>query len=239
MVLDTISPMFAASDFWMAKWLTPFWFIGVGILAGLVVLSLFLALAFLLIVPTRGLETARKNGTLHGVALAITALLGIGIGSLLNTGDFRRAFFVRGEFATEEWLLVSVALSAMTGAVVWALLFCSSSRFFGELRALLFEGVGLAMLITLGTVAAIGLAASPWVDNPNDIAASIPQMFVPQTRTLSFTLPVPILGRRQAPKVGGSVRSDNTWVYENRIQSTHPHRGRLRGRSTAFCRCEY
>ncbi|XZE44632.1 hypothetical protein SH467x_004245 [Pirellulaceae bacterium SH467] len=189
MVLDTISPMFAASDFWMAKWLTPFWFLGVGILLGLVVLCVFLALSFLLIVPTRGLEPARKSGTLHWVALALTALLGIGIGSFLNSGDFRRAFFVRGEFVTEEWLLVSVALTAMIGTIVWSVLFCSSTRFFGELRALLFEGIGFAMLVTLGTVGAIGLAATPWVENPSSVASSIPQMFAPATRTLSFTLP--------------------------------------------------
>ncbi len=189
MALDLLSPVLAASDFWMAKWLTPFWYVGVGILVGFVALSLFLAVAFLLIGPTGSLEESRKNGSLHWVALGTTAVLGGIVSLLLQSGEMRRSFEVKGEFLPEEWLFVSIAVTAMIGVAVWALLFCASSRFFGELRALLFEGVGLAMVSTLGIVAAIGLAATPWIDNVSAVTASIPQFFSPQHRTLTFQVP--------------------------------------------------
>ncbi len=51
--------------------------------------------------------------------------------------------------------MVSIAMTCMIGIVVWATLFCSTDRFFGELKALLFEGVGGGMLTVLGTVASL------------------------------------------------------------------------------------
>lgn len=189
MALDLVTPLFAASDFWMAKWLTPFWFLGVGIVVGLVALAAILLLAKLLVVPTKGLEAKRRDGTLHWVALVITAVLGGLVASFLNSGEMHNWFVVKGEFQTDEWVLVSLACTGMIGIVVWAILFCSSERFFGELNALLFQGIGQAMLVTLIAVAAIGLAATPWIDSPSDVMASVPQLFSPQTRNFEFTVP--------------------------------------------------
>jgi len=42
MPFGMMSPLLAASDFWMAKWLTPFWFIGAGIVIGFAALAAFL-----------------------------------------------------------------------------------------------------------------------------------------------------------------------------------------------------
>ena len=188
MPFGMMSPLLAASDFWMAKWLTPFWFVGAGIVIGFAALAAFLLIFSLLMVPMKGLEKQRKDGTLHYIAAGITLLLGAGIGYFLRSGEIGQAFLVKGEFATEEWLLVSFAATAMTGVIVWALLFCSSSRFFGELRSLLFEGVGFAMIIVLAAVAAIGLAATPWIEKPAEAIASIPQFFSPQSTFKEYTI---------------------------------------------------
>jgi ABC-type transport system involved in multi-copper enzyme maturation permease subunit len=188
MPFGMMSPLLAASDFWMAKWLTPFWFVGAGIVIGFAALAAFLLIFSLLMVPMKGLEKQRKDGTLHYIAAGITLLLGAGIGYFLRSGEIGQAFLVKGEFATEEWLLVSFAATAMTGVIVWALLFCSSSRFFGELRSLLFEGVGFAMIIVLAAVAAIGLAATPWIEKPAEAFASIPQFFSPQSTFKEYTV---------------------------------------------------
>ncbi|MFY7875246.1 MAG: hypothetical protein ACOVQM_07370, partial [Pirellula sp.] len=110
-----MSPLLAASDFWMAKWLTPFWFIGAGIVIGFAALAAFLLIFSLLMVPMKGLERQRKDGTLHYVAAVITLLFGAGIGYFLRSGEIGQAFLVKGEFATEEWLLVSFAATAMAG----------------------------------------------------------------------------------------------------------------------------
>jgi hypothetical protein len=82
-----------------------------------------------------------------------------------------------GSFETEEWAMISLASTLMIAIVVWALVYCSSTRFLGELRSLLFEGVGLYMLSVLSTIAAIGLAASFLVDAPMAAIQGIPDLF--------------------------------------------------------------
>ncbi|MBU6175752.1 MAG: hypothetical protein KGQ60_18260, partial [Planctomycetes bacterium] len=99
MVMELFTPTFAASDFWMAKWLTPFWFIGVGIVIGFAILLLFLGLCALLIVPTKGLDKLRKDGSLNYLALGITGVIGALIALFLGSGQMRQSFTVRGEFA--------------------------------------------------------------------------------------------------------------------------------------------
>lgn len=179
--MELFNPILAASDFWMAKWLTPMWFVGLGVAAGLVLLMLFLGVCFALKGALRGLDPLRKNGVLHWVALGITLVIGAGISSV---------FFLNADAEVAgEVGMVSIAMTCMIGIVVWATLFCSTDRFFGELKALLFEGVGGGMLTVLGTVAVIGIAATPLFDRPMSAFASIPQLFKYSVRTETFPLP--------------------------------------------------
>lgn len=175
------NPFFAASDFWMAKWLTPMWFVGVGAAAGLVTLMLFLAICYVLKGAFKGLDPLRSNGTLNWIALAITLLLGAGVAGYM--------FAVQEAEASGEFGMIAVAMTCMIGIVVWATLYCSTDRFFGELKALLFEGIGGAMLSVLGAIAVIGIAATPLFDRPLDAFASIPQLLKPSTQYFTFTLP--------------------------------------------------
>ena len=43
-----IPQLFAITDFWMARWLTPMWFLGVGVTLGLLTLALLLGVFYVL-----------------------------------------------------------------------------------------------------------------------------------------------------------------------------------------------
>jgi len=183
MTFDFPVPVLAAADFWMSKWLTPVWFLGVGILIGLVLLIAFLVL-FYVLSKVPGLEKLRRDGSAHTIASITTLLLGVSLAAYLAlSADGKAIFTADGIFATDEWAMISVASTMMLGVIVWAVLFCSSPRFLGELRALLFEGVGRYMLSTLAGLAAIGLASSFLVDKPMLAIQAIPEIFARNDRT--------------------------------------------------------
>ena len=188
MSFDIPTPIFAA-DFWMTLWLTPIWFLSVGILAGFAILLVFIGL-FKGLSHIGALEKLRRDGTANGIAAAITLVLGGLLATYLRIGGgsilFRSS---SGSFESEEWAMFCIAATMMIGIVVWAVLFCSSTRFLGELRSLLFEGVGLYMLSTLGTLAAIGLASSFLVPDPMGAMNSVPELFISQNLERKFEAP--------------------------------------------------
>ncbi|MCF7961527.1 MAG: ABC transporter permease [Pirellula sp.] len=177
MAFQILTPFLAANDFWMTKWLTPIWFLGVGVVFGFAILILFLGLFYGLSKVT-ALEKSRRDGFAHLVCLLVTLGLGSGLAMWTRFGFLSKAFIGdNGSFETEEWAMISLASTLMIAIVVWALVYCSSTRFLGELRSLLFEGVGLYMLSVLSTIAAIGLAASFLVDAPMAAIQGIPDLF--------------------------------------------------------------
>ncbi len=186
MAFDFSVPMFAAVDFWMTRWLTPIWFLGGGVILGLLVLSVFLVVFFSLS-PIKQLEKLRRDGSAHFLALAVTLVLG-GVYAAYTkfSQDGQSSFSLGGVFANEEWAMISIAVTMMIGVVVWALLFCSSPRFLGELRALFFEGIGLYMLSTLAGISLIALASTFLVDKPMVAIQGIPQLFAANDQTFPF-----------------------------------------------------
>ena len=177
MAFQFLTPFLAANDFWMTKWLTPIWFLGVGVVFGFAILTLFLGLFYGLSKVT-ALEKSRRDGSAHLVCLLVTLGLGSGLAMWTRFGFLSKAFIGdNGSFETEEWAMISLASTLMIAIVVWALVYCSSTRFLGELRSLLFEGVGLYMLSVLSTIAAICIAASFLVDAPMAAIQGIPDLF--------------------------------------------------------------
>ena len=75
MTFDFSIPMFAATEFWMARWLTPIWFLGGGVTLGLVVLCAFLVV-FYCLSKVKLLERSRRDGSAHVIAAVITLVLG-------------------------------------------------------------------------------------------------------------------------------------------------------------------
>lgn len=197
MTFDFTLPMFAATEFWMARWLTPIWFLGGGVTLGLVVLCAFL-LVFYCLSKIKLLERCRRDGSAHVIAAVVTLVLGGLFASYAKFSKEGQALFsFGGLFANDEWAMISIAFSMVVGVIVWAILYCSSSRFLGELRSLIFEGIGLYMFSTLAGISVIGVAATFLVDKPMAAIQAVPQLFAVSDTTEKFTI-APIAGNEES-----------------------------------------
>ena len=188
MAFDFPVPMFAAIDFWMTRWLTPIWFLGGGVILGLLVLAVFLVVFYGLSKITQ-FEKFRRDGSAHFLALTVTLVLG-GLYAAYTkySEEGQSSFNFGGVFATEEWAMISIAVTMMIAVVVWSILYCSSPRFLGELRSLFLEGIGLYMLTTLVGVSLIALASTFLVDKPMVAIQGIPQLFALNDKKFSFNI---------------------------------------------------
>ncbi len=220
MPVDFPVPMFAAVDFWMSRWLTPVWFLGGGVILGFAILSVFL-LAFYGLSKFRLLEQFRRDGSANLIALAVTLALGGLYASYAKFSQEGQALFsMGGTFANDEWAMISIAMTMIFGVVVWSLLYCSSSRFLGELRSLLFEGIGLYMLSTLAGLALIAAASTFLVDKPMLALKSIPQLFAANDKTESFTIAGIGQNESEAAFQKIDIRYDPTILGQVEISST-------------------
>ncbi len=207
-------PLFAAVEFWMARWLTPLWFLGVGVTGGLLILAAFLALFYLLSKVPAVFEGLRKNGSAHVVA---------GISAVILTAIY--AWYVSwfqeatGQERLDELVLLSAAAFILFAIVSWAIMFCSSTRFMMEVRPLLFEGIGLYMLSVLGLVAAAGLMCTPLVDNPQAALASVPQLFSSGSRSQTFEVQGAV-SEEDAPFTKLEIQYDPTTLDSIKIKSS-------------------
>ena len=196
MTFDFTVPMFAATEFWMARWLTPIWFLGGGVTLGLVALCAFL-LVFYGLSKIKLLERCRRDGSAHVIAAVVTLVLGGLFAAYTKFSNEGEALFsFGGTFANDEWAMISIAISMVVGVIVWAVLYCSSSRFLGELRSLLFEGIGLYMFSILAGISVIGAAATFLVDKPMAAIQAVPQLFAVSDKTEKFTI-APIVGDQE------------------------------------------
>ncbi len=188
MTFDFTVPMFAATEFWMARWLTPIWFLGGGVILGLLVLCAFL-LVFYCLSKIKLLEQFRRDGSAHVIAALVTLVLGGAYAAYTKlTKDGQALFSIGGTFANDEWAMISIACTMMVAVVVWSILYCSSSRFLGELRSLLFEGIGLYLFSALAGIAVIGGAATFLVEKPMAAIQAVPKLFAVNDTTEKFTV---------------------------------------------------
>lgn len=162
----------AISDSWVARWLTPVWLMGMGVLAGIVLILLFLAVVTVLSrIPF--LDQIRKKGWTGHVLAAIVAVAS-SLGFYLLASPLR---VDQGRIQTDELSLMLIA-SAVLGVVFgWGLVFCSNRRFVGEIRSLLTEGIGYYLSISMVTMAALGFGCTFVADDPFAILRSLPQVF--------------------------------------------------------------
>jgi len=185
MPIPTEPFVLAAAEFWMARWLAPIWFLGVGVAAGLVLLGLFLGLFYLLSKVPVVFDSLRRSGAAHWVA---------GLAALVLTGGYSWTAYgvLKGsgfEFREDELILLSLAALVIFSILSWSVLFCSSTRFLMEVRSLLFEGIGLYMVSVLGIVAVVGLMCTPLVEKPMAAFASIPKLFFAGSTTKTLQIP--------------------------------------------------
>jgi ABC-type transport system involved in multi-copper enzyme maturation permease subunit len=192
MLASDFSAILGVTDFWMARWLTPIWFLGIGVVFGLLALSAFLGLCYVLS-KVRFLDGLRSTGISHVLA---------GIATLISTFLASRIFApffgwgsINSEVLVDEYVLFAIATGLLFAVFWWALIYCSSHRFMLELRSLVSDGVGFYMLSALGFLSIIGLASTFLVESPRDAFSSLGfyanqlLSLSPGTNDQKFTIP--------------------------------------------------
>ena len=115
-LLPNMTPgILGVTDFWMARWLTPVWFLGIGVIFGLMALAVFLGLCYLLS-KVSFLDTLRSTGIAHGVAA-----LGTIVCTFLASRVFAPVFgagLSSSEYAMDEYVLFMLA-TGLLFAILW------------------------------------------------------------------------------------------------------------------------
>jgi ABC-type transport system involved in multi-copper enzyme maturation permease subunit len=172
-----------ASEFWMTRWLTTFWLIGLGILIGLLTLAALVGIFYLLSkLPWAG------RWSQSGFAFW-SGLVGSVIMTVLAAWGARPWFTAESGLQSDEWLLFSLALWPILGIVSWAWAYCGQARFLSELGESLSRGVGGYLLGVLATVCLLGLLCTFLVDEPWPMLRGLPGVFRFGETTETFTVP--------------------------------------------------
>lgn len=173
----------------MTAWLTPLWFLGVGIAMGLAVL-LVLVVLFKLMSYISPWEQLSHGPAGHAVAAVITAALAGGIWWSLPPS------FV-GAAALNEPLLLGIALVLLCSIVGWSAVFCCSKQPAKYAFSTLGEGVSGYLGITALVVVFVAAAAwgvgvvmgTPIVADPMRAFQSIPLLFTTGETVVERTVP--------------------------------------------------
>lgn len=183
------APLAQTNDYWLRVWLTPIWFLAVGIAMGLVALLLaVLLIRALATIPAWQKLSSGPAG--HAVAAVISIALAGGIWILLP-GE------LKGSMELKEPLLLGIALLLLCSIVGWSLVFCCSPYSAKNIVATLTEGaagyLGIAALSIValgGTVWAVSyVTPEPLVDRPMEAFASLPQVFKTGRVQTSVSIP--------------------------------------------------
>lgn len=172
----------AATEFWMTRWLTTVWLVGLGVAVGLAILGMLVGLFAILAKLKLFLPLQSKPWLGHAVAL----VLSLGLAAAIWWGLMQSS---ERAMTDVEQRLTLFATWFFTAIATWALLFCSSSRWIGELSSIAFRGVGAAILTTAAVVASVGLASTFVVEQPIQTLASLPQIFSAGERIYKISVP--------------------------------------------------
>ncbi len=164
-----------ANNLWLNAWLTPIWYLAVGIALGLaavvVATVLFRGLSF---TPWAELT---KSSAGHAVAALLTAILSGLIFWFVPTAAW-------GDPELQEPLLVKIAVVLVCAIVGWAIVFCSGRQAARSAWSVLTEGaagyIGSTALVVVAIGGALWLASAlafPIVDDPLGAIKSIPTVF--------------------------------------------------------------
>ncbi len=159
------------NDSWLTKWLTPVWFLGVGLAIGLVAVGLFIVLTRILsAIPAW--ERLSHSIAGHFVALLITAAIaGAGYFVLIHPA------IDSSELVGTEKLMLGIALSLLSAILGWAIVFCCSKQAATSAFATMTEGVSGYLWLTTIIVIVIGLASTAVVEKPQNAFLSLPELF--------------------------------------------------------------
>ncbi|MGN6545993.1 MAG: hypothetical protein ACTHK7_13145, partial [Aureliella sp.] len=173
----------AASDYWLTKWASPFFLVGVGILAGLALLAVFLLLVKVLsaIPPWEGLSRSPFG---HVVAAILTGAIAAGSWALVSRQGFA------GAEQNLEKILVFMAVLLLSAIVGWALVFCAGRKSASNLMGTLSEGASSVLALVALVIMVVGLLAGLLFPNPLEAITSVPRLF----ETGTYEIPITIAG---------------------------------------------
>ncbi len=200
------------SDFWLTKWMSPIWFLGVGIAVGVLAVILAVCLFKLLCnVPVWSKLAETSAG--HSVAALITAALSLGAWLLITAN-----FSADQKPDSNEQLLIFIATAILAAIVGWSLVFCSAVQPAKNAFSTLAEGssgyIGLSILIVM----LIGLLSTPLVEQPLRSLESIPRLF--QTGRVVIEQIIPAgTGEQQAPFVPIEFEVDQSLLQSLEIKT--------------------
>jgi ABC-type transport system involved in multi-copper enzyme maturation permease subunit len=171
-LFSTFAPIAAgATDSWLTKWLTPIWFLGVGVALGLVALIAFILVTRILsaIPAWEGLSKSQAG---HVVALVITGVLtAVAYYFVIVPIDFS------GTEATSERLMLLIAVGLLSAIVGWSVVFCCSSQAAKNAWSTVSEGAAGFIVATGIVVVVAALLSTLVVEKPQNVFASLPQLF--------------------------------------------------------------
>ena len=159
------------NDSWLTKWLTPVWFLGVGLAIGLVAIGLFILLTRIMSgIPIW--ERLSHSIAGHAVAFAITAAIaGTGYYTLIHPA------IDNSEMVGTEKLMLGIALTLLSAIVGWAVVFCCSKQAATNAFATMKEGVSGYLWLTTLIVVVIGLISTVVVEKPQNTFTSCQSCF--------------------------------------------------------------
>lgn len=171
-----IGPLAQAKEWWVTSWLTPIWFLAVGVAFGLIALAICVLL-FRVLSALSPWERLSHSTAGHVVGAVITAALVAGVWSILPES-------FKGSEELQEPLLLGIALSLCCAIIGWSFVFCAGKQPANESIRTLTEGASGYLLICAfslvgvgALVWAFGSAAQPIVKAPMRALSSIPKLF--------------------------------------------------------------
>ncbi len=203
-------------QWWVTTWLTPIWFLAVGVAFGLLILAGF-TLLFRLLSATP-VEKFSRGPIGHIVAAILTAIITVGI--IYNLPE---DFFGKSEL--QEPLLMTIALSLCCAILGWSLVFCSGKQASKDAIRTLTDGVSGYMLTAACIVVVIGgviwgvssASNRKIIEEPFEAFRSIPKLFT--TGVAEVVLKVPAATGDEAEFVKQDLNIDFELLSQLEISS--------------------
>ena len=170
------------AEHWLVKWASPFFLIGAGILAGMILLGLFLLLVKILSkIPAW--ENLSKSSSGHFVGAGLTAVVaGLAIWAI-------HIYSFNGRESTAERWMIYLAVVMLSAILGWAVVFCAGRKSASTLFSTLSEGASLVLGVIVLAVMVVGLLAGLIFPGPENALKSIPRLFQTGTKTYTFDIP--------------------------------------------------
>lgn len=184
-----IGPLAQAEDWWLTAWLTPLWFLAVGVAIGLLALGVLVVL-FKILSAISPFEQLSHSVMGHVVAAVLT-------GGIFSAIWFSMPAAVLGRSESFEKQLLGIALALCCSIIGWAIVFCSGKQPAREAWRTLTEGAAGYLGMAALTIVAVGVVAwgagaatgTAVVKNPMAALASISYLFSTGEDSVELTVP--------------------------------------------------